>query len=107
MAERQSAAGTKGYKRLCDVIVLVHIVHVNSDDRERYSGIRTHQTKGALGAAAFIINCTNLWLSIRVIMCSREADAPPLGPDMQIFPKNGGWTLFLPSGMHNECTKAL
>ncbi len=37
MAERQNAAGAKGYKRLCDVIVLVPIVQVDSDDRERYS----------------------------------------------------------------------
>ncbi len=53
MAERQSAAGAKGYKRLCDVIVLAPIVHMDSDDRERYSVICTHQTRGVLGAAAF------------------------------------------------------
>ncbi len=73
MAERQSAAGAKGYKRLCDVIVLVPIVHVDSDDRECYSGICTHQTRGVLGAAAFIVlstNCTNLWPRIRVIALS-------------------------------------
>ncbi len=28
MAERRSAAGAKGYKRLCDVIVLAPVVHV-------------------------------------------------------------------------------
>ncbi len=54
MAEGQSAAGAKGYKRLSDVIVLVPIVHVDSDDRERYSGICSHKTRGFLGAPAFI-----------------------------------------------------
>ncbi len=70
MAERWSAAGAEGYKWLCDVIVLVPIVHVNSDDSEHYSVICTYQTRSVLGAAAFIvlsINCTNLWPSIRVI----------------------------------------
>ncbi len=79
MAEKQSAAGAKGYKRLCDVIVLGPIVHMDSDDRERYSGICTHQTRGVLGAAAFIvlsinINCTNLWPRIRVIALSLAAN---------------------------------
>ncbi len=77
MAERQSAAGAKGYKQLCDVIVLVPIVHVDSDDCERYSGICTHQTRGFLWAPAFIvlsINCTNLWPRIRVIALSLAAN---------------------------------
>ncbi len=77
MAERQSAAGAKGYKQLCDMIVLVPIVHVDSDDRERYSGICTHQTRGFLGAPAFIvlsINCTNLWPRIRVRALSLAAN---------------------------------
>ncbi len=46
MTERQSAAGAKGYKQLCNVIVLVPIVHVGSDDRERYSVICTHPNQG-------------------------------------------------------------
>ncbi len=76
MAETQSVAGAKGYKQLCDVIVLVPIVHVDSD-RERYSVICTHQSRGVLGAAVFIvlsINCTNLWPRIRVIAISLAAN---------------------------------
>ncbi len=77
MTERQSAAGAKGYKQLCDMIVLVPVVHVDSDDREHYSGICTHQTRGSLGASAFIvlsINCTNLRPRIRVIALSLAAN---------------------------------
>ncbi len=35
------------------MIVLVPIVHVDSDDRERYSVICTHQTRGVLGVKGF------------------------------------------------------
>ncbi len=49
MAERQSAAVARSYKRLCDVIILAPIVQVDGDDRERYSIICTHQTRGLLG----------------------------------------------------------
>ncbi len=34
VAENRCVAGAKGYKRLCDVIVQVPIIHVDSDDRE-------------------------------------------------------------------------
>ncbi len=58
MAERQSPAGAEGYKRLCDVIVLAPIVHVDGNDRERYSVICT-ETRGFLGASALIILSIN------------------------------------------------
>ncbi len=54
MAERGSAAGAKGYKRLCSMFVLVPVNHVDIDDRERYSDICTDQTRGLLGASVFI-----------------------------------------------------
>ncbi len=46
MAERQSAAGAKGYKWLCDNIVLVPIDHVDGDVRERYSVVCTRTLSG-------------------------------------------------------------
>ncbi len=70
MAENRCVAGAKGYKRLCDVIVVAPIVHVDGDYLERYHVIFTNRTRGFLGASPFIAltsNCTTLYPKIRAI----------------------------------------
>ncbi len=66
MAERQSAAGAKGYKRLCDVIVLVPIVHVDSDDREAFAPTK----RGAFSGPPRL-----LYLALTVLTCGRESES--------------------------------
>ncbi len=67
MAERQSAAGAKGYKRLCDVIVLVPMWTVMT--------VSATQAFAPTKRGAFSGLPRLLYLALTLLTCGRESES--------------------------------